>query len=123
MKYVTQPVESFIDRTLVHIVPRSLAGVDGVRLRFLSSSFLKLYFDKRNVLVVSLSMGDHQFVVVKLKICIEQGEASEKVGVAPVNVRPLLAQRGLNVDILQPQVVPHTELGQQGVQQLLWLSY
>ena len=58
MKYVTQPVESFIDRTLVDIVPRSLAGGGGAHLSFLSD-FLKLYLDKRNVLVVSLGMGDH----------------------------------------------------------------
>ena len=117
-------VEGFIDRTPVHIVPRPLAGGggEGARLSFFSC-LLKLYLHKRDVLLVSLSMGRHQFVVRELKISIEQSEASQKEGVAPLNLRPLLPQRGLNLEILQPQLISNTELGQQSVQQLLWLSY
>ena len=109
------PVESFIDRTQVHIVPRPLAGGGGGGGRLsVHSDLLKLYFDPWNILAVSLGMGGHQFVVIKLKISIEQGEASQEEGVAPVNIRPLLAQRGLHLHLLQPQVISHTELRQQG---------
>ena len=51
--------------------------------------------------MVSLGLSWAEFLVLEVKISVDQGEASEKMNViSTLNVWPLRQERGLDVDLL-----------------------
>ena len=74
--------------------------------------------------MVSLGLSWAEFLVLEVKISVDQGEASEKVNViSTLNVWPLRQEGSLDADLLNLTVVEDAELEHEGSQKFLWFSY
>ena len=73
--------------------------------------------------MVSLGLSWAEFLVLEVKISVDQGETGENVNViSTLNVWPLRQERGLDVDLLNLADVEDAELEHEGSQKLLWFS-